>query len=61
MYCGVRPFKVIPVDEAHLEKSSLGKLSRSKIKMYFEAGDFEEFIQRLESQVVSPMDQPAET
>ncbi|KAF8849175.1 acetyl-CoA synthetase-like protein [Acephala macrosclerotiorum] len=45
MYCGVRPYKIVPVSEGDLEKSSLGKLPRSKIKMSFEAGDFDKYMQ----------------
>lgn len=39
---GARPFAVIPVERSHLPKTSLGKLSRSKIQKAFEAGSYQE-------------------
>jgi acyl-CoA synthetase (AMP-forming)/AMP-acid ligase II/thioesterase domain-containing protein len=41
--CGVRPFDIIPLTAAHLPKSSLGKLSRVKIRIAYETGVFAEF------------------
>lgn len=38
--CNVRPYKVIPLDKSLLPKSSLGKLSRTKIRNAFESGAF---------------------
>lgn len=43
MQCGVRPFDIIPLTASHLPKSSLGKLSRAKIRTAFENGIFAEF------------------
>ena len=39
-YCGARPFKIIPLPASVLQKSSLGKLSRSKIRRAFEEGAY---------------------
>jgi len=39
-YCGARPFKIIPLPDSLLQKSSLGKLSRSKIRRAFEEGAY---------------------
>lgn len=36
--CGVRPFAILPLSERHLSKSSLGKISRIKIRAAFENG-----------------------
>ena len=41
---GVSPYRVIPVEKDHLPKSTLGKISRAKIRAAFEAGRFDEFI-----------------
>ncbi|KAI9676977.1 MAG: putative NRPS-like protein biosynthetic cluster [Caeruleum heppii] len=38
MICGVRPYQIIPLPESLLPKSSLGKLSRAKIRAAFEGG-----------------------
>lgn len=40
MVFGARPYAVIPLDKSHLPKTSLGKLSRSKIQKAFEAGTY---------------------
>lgn len=40
MQCGVRPFSIIPLTTLQLPKSSLGKLSRAKIRTAFEADVF---------------------
>ena len=64
---GARPY-VLPLDRAVLQKSSLGKLSRSKIKVAFERGDYKTFeetnseIVRLQRNVhhQKPMDQTEE-
>ena len=45
MVCGARPYQIIPLDEAELPKSALGKLSRTKIKTAFEAGAYHEILQ----------------
>ena len=50
MICGVKPYKIIPVDQVHLPKSSLGKISRSKVRIAFEGGvykDLEDINERL--------------
>ncbi|KAL8957373.1 MAG: hypothetical protein Q9183_006077, partial [Haloplaca sp. 2 TL-2023] len=38
MQCGVKPYQVIPLEECLLPKSSLGKMSRTKIRTAFEGG-----------------------
>lgn len=38
--CGTRPFKIIPLPATLLQKSSLGKLPRSKIQRCFEQGSY---------------------
>ena len=42
-YCGTRPSKIIAVPVSLLRKSSLGKLSRSKIRRAFEDGTYAEY------------------
>ena len=37
---GSRPYRIIPLDRACLERSSIGKLSRAKIRQAFERGDY---------------------
>ncbi|KAK0115934.1 hypothetical protein ONS95_012976 [Cadophora gregata] len=43
-YCGARPYKIIPLEAFLLQKSTLGKLSRPKIRKAFEEGQFDEFV-----------------
>lgn len=43
-HCLARPYKIIPLNKTLLPKSSLGKLSRSKIKKAFEAGLYSDAI-----------------
>ncbi|KAJ5591912.1 NRPS-like enzyme [Penicillium hispanicum] len=43
---GARPHWVIPVPTPRLQKSSLGKLSRSKLKTAFLAGNFDDLVVR---------------
>lgn len=38
--CGVRPYQIIPLEQSHLQKTSLGKLSRNKIRAAFENGTY---------------------
>ncbi|KAF2103337.1 acetyl-CoA synthetase-like protein [Rhizodiscina lignyota] len=38
--CNAKPFKVVPLDKSMLEKSSLGKLSATKVRTRFENGEF---------------------
>ncbi|MCJ1397906.1 hypothetical protein MMC11_001102 [Xylographa trunciseda] len=40
---GARPFKVIPLGSSLLQKSTLGKLSRTKIRGAFERGEYESY------------------
>ena len=40
---GAKPFEVLPLPKARLEKTSLGKISRSKIKTAYENGEFSSF------------------
>ncbi|TGO15879.1 hypothetical protein BPAE_0534g00030 [Botrytis paeoniae] len=42
-YCGARPFKIIGLPGTLLQKSSLGKLSRSKIRLAWEDGLYNEY------------------
>ncbi|KAI1502089.1 hypothetical protein F5X99DRAFT_427742 [Biscogniauxia marginata] len=42
--CMARPHKIIPLDQSFLHKSSLGKLSRSKIQKAFGSGVYDEII-----------------
>lgn len=43
--CGVRPHMIIPLDDCKLQKSSIGKISRSKLRKSYEAGEFNKYIQ----------------
>ncbi|KUJ20095.1 putative NRPS-like enzyme [Mollisia scopiformis] len=63
-YCGVRPYKIVPLDEGQLKKTSLGKISRSKLQKSFENGDLDKYIQQdaeINSGFMSSMYQPAGT
>ncbi|MCJ1264008.1 hypothetical protein MMC22_003879 [Lobaria immixta] len=40
MTCGVRPYETIPLELSHLPKSSLGKISRAKVRAAFESGAY---------------------
>jgi thioesterase domain-containing protein/acyl carrier protein len=42
-YCGTTPARILPLSTEALPKSSLGKLSRAKIRTAFETGKFAEF------------------
>jgi thioesterase domain-containing protein len=44
-HCGSRPFMVLPLDERFLQKSSLGKLARAKIRKEFEDGIYDDQIE----------------
>jgi len=46
MVCGVRPYEIIPLEESQLPKTSLGKLSRAKIRTAFESGMYRD-VQKL--------------
>lgn len=43
-YCGARPNNIIPLEAYLLQKSTLGKLSRPKIRKAFEDGQYDVFI-----------------
>ncbi|KAG4436992.1 hypothetical protein IFR05_007530 [Cadophora sp. M221] len=43
-YCGARPHKIIPLEASLLQKSTLGKLSRPKIRKAFEEGLYDESV-----------------
>ena len=43
MQCGVRPYRIIPLEQSLLPKSSLGKLSRAKIRTAFETGVYKDY------------------
>lgn len=38
--CGVRPYEILAVEKENLPKTSLGKISRSKVRADFESGAF---------------------
>lgn len=42
-FCNKRPYLVIPLPRSRLPRSSIGKLSRAKLKASLLAGEFEEF------------------
>jgi thioesterase domain-containing protein len=42
-FCRKRPMMVIPLPKQHLPKSTIGKLSRAKLKKSLQAGTFEKF------------------
>jgi len=44
-HCGVLPYKVIPLNKQLLLKSSLGKISRTKIRVAFESGEYRSYQQ----------------
>jgi hypothetical protein len=52
-HCGARPYKILPLDETILQKSSLGKLSRSKLRKAFEGGKYSEYIKANEEVIAS--------
>ena len=39
-FCGVRPYEILPVEIGNLPKSSLGKISRIKVRTDYETGVF---------------------
>ncbi|KAK4209702.1 acetyl-CoA synthetase-like protein [Rhypophila decipiens] len=41
LQCSARPHKIIPLGKDELEKTSLGKLSASKLRLMFESGRFD--------------------
>lgn len=41
---GARPYEIIPLNTSHLPKTSLGKLSRTKIQKAFEAGTYQDVL-----------------
>ncbi|OWO99494.1 luciferin 4-monooxygenase [Marssonina coronariae] len=43
-YCGVRPFKILPLPSNLLQKSTLGKISRAKTRAAFESGLYDDLI-----------------
>lgn len=40
LHCSARPHKIIPLDRHDLQKTTLGKLSASKVRQMFESGQF---------------------
>ena len=48
MQCGVKPYRIIPLEAHLLPKSSLGKLSRAKIRSAFEGGAYVEYMEHNE-------------
>ncbi|KAF4630313.1 hypothetical protein G7Y89_g7822 [Cudoniella acicularis] len=64
LYCGVRPWKILPLSSEHLQKSSLGKLSRAKIRKAFESGKyapFEEADTKIKTICAQQVAEPAQT
>lgn len=51
MTCGVRPHETIPLELSHLPKSSLGKISRAKVRAAFESGTYLD-IQNVNNQAI---------
>lgn len=51
MTCGVRPYETIPLELSHLPKSSLGKISRAKVRAAFESGTYLD-IQKVNNQAI---------
>ena len=43
--CNVRPFEILPVEKSDLPKTSLGKISRAKVRTAYENGQFSKFQQ----------------
>ncbi|KAL8923090.1 MAG: hypothetical protein Q9208_004774 [Pyrenodesmia sp. 3 TL-2023] len=43
MHCGVKPYQIVPLEPSLLPKSSLGKLSRAKIRTAFESGLYSKY------------------
>lgn len=61
---GVRPHRIIPLPERLLEKSALGKLSRSAIRASFENGEYKEYLFRVQQMcqvVADPTIKPPKT
>jgi acyl-CoA synthetase (AMP-forming)/AMP-acid ligase II/thioesterase domain-containing protein len=54
--CAVRPYEILPLTVEHLPKSSLGKLSRAKLRRAFEEGKFKEIVD-LNSRLVTEYQQ----
>ncbi|KAI4212730.1 MAG: hypothetical protein LQ351_004622 [Letrouitia transgressa] len=42
MICGVKPHEIIPVEKSRFSKSSLGKISRMKVRGAFERGEYQD-------------------
>lgn len=42
-FCGTRPYDIVPVEKENLPKSSLGKISRVKVRTDYETGVFADF------------------
>lgn len=42
--CAQKAFRIIPLPKALLPKSTIGKLSRAKLKQHYENGDFDDYI-----------------
>ncbi|KAL6713904.1 hypothetical protein ACLMJK_008398 [Lecanora helva] len=41
---GIKPAHILPLPKVYLEKTSLGKISRTKVKSAFESGKYQEFV-----------------
>ena len=53
LQCNCQPYKIIPLGEEDLQKTSLGKLSSSKIRYQFESGRFDAQDQNNQSRLVA--------
>ena len=42
MICGVKLFEIIPIEKSRLSKSSLGKISRAKVRDAYERGNYQD-------------------
>lgn len=56
---GINPEIVLPVDEATIPKSAIGKIMRTRLVRSLEAGDFDEAIAELEAKTGGPGAVPA--
>ena len=59
-HCGARPYKILPLDNALLQRSSLGKLARPKIREAFEEGEYKSQIKHDETVIACYKDEAFE-
>lgn len=53
-FCRKRPYAVVPLPKRKLPKSSIGKLSRAKLKKAWQAGEFDEYVLPSEPESSAP-------